>query len=343
MSKPVRFVRIHGRVVPIKDKGQSKPKGLSTATKVGIAAVAAVATFAVARRFKLSSNFKLARLQAATKNSGVSLSTGIKTPFLKRVQSVIYGSHVTNDSTDVTANIFTKIRHGKKATINPEYVSNALDDKSNFGKVFKRFTPKTTTVEEAKNLKGYIFKPREGSMGKLSDFATSKDLATKTEKGRAVFGNPKGFVAQKLMSFKNEYRAHVFDGEVFGISHRRLPDNILAKAWSKVSGGGGAFVPVLGDKRKQIKDFAANAFKQSNLTKIPSKDHTFFAFDIGDTGKSLKLIEANTSPGTFANPFINRKFKKLATGRWGRDVAGGAAALSGGATYAALSSTEKKR
>lgn len=356
MNEQVRFIRKNGRVIPIRVKA---PASKAPSVSPGVAAASvgiftAVATYAFMRKFKVSKIAQLANLQKAARKSGVALVAGNPTATVKRFDSIMgmpinplrFKGPVLNRT--LGADKLYDATH----VINPKRLAKSLSDKRAFAKHFAKnpaAIPKTMGLDEAlakvggdkRKLKSLfpgqriLIKPSRGGMAKVSDFATERTLAS--AKARKAFRNPKSFIVQERLALTGEYRAHYLNGKVFGISHRRIPNKKIRASWDRITGGGGgAFVPVVNPfKRRQIRKFV----EKSVSVKLRKGESVFVAFDVGQTKKGLKLIEANLTPGSFFNPVINRQFQRHATGRWGKGVSGVGAvkfgSISAGVTYTA--------
>lgn len=324
----VRFIRVRGRVVPIRDKSKSESKPISPLVKTVAAGAVAVAAYLAIRRFRPSINPLLGKLQRTVeaRGAGVAMLNDAPMGFWSRVQGGIFGMKV-NSPAGVYYNYGGHIPGLKATQINPVGISKTLHDPAKYlSRVPKVAKPRTEILKDAlargARLDGKLIKERAGGMRKLGDFTLSS----------SALSRPNRFIAQEKLKLTGEYRVHVLDGHVFGISHRYNPSKLVRKLMP----GGGAFVPVISPtKRAAIKSFVAK-----NHPKF--KGHSFAGLDIADTAKGLKIIEANPYPGTLGNPLVSRQFVRHATGRWGRDVAGAGGLAAGGSTYAILSRKRRK-
>lgn len=377
MANNVKFIRVHGRIVPLRQKtGQApakhaapaKPqskKPFMTKTKaVFLAAAVGIGVFLIARKFRMSKNLKLAELQKAVNKAGPSgfgvvtdvprAQTAANRTFekmmgLKHNSYDMKGGVVLNRGLD--AHDFYEPAH----TINPHSFASLLDSKrANTSIINPKAMPKQKLFEKALDkVKGrgkrlgeiypeFVIKKEASAMNKLENFANEKTIMLK--KNLYHFRNPEKYVIQEKLNLKAEYRAHMLNGEVFGISHRRIPNAKLRGIWDKYipGGGGGSFIPVVNPaERLRIKKLVTENVK---LGKLGKNESVFAAFDIGKTDAGLKIIEANTAPGTFAmNPFVSRRFKELASGRMSRARAGALGVGAGGATYTIAAPGEPKR
>lgn len=391
----VRFLRINGRIVPIKQKGPgeappykqgSKAKNMPSTTLLittnknetnknslmsfGVGAVAGIGTYAFLRKFKLSKNPQLANLQQAVKDAG-----GLKTSFVKgygakneKIASAIYGVKFAKKDGGVVFRHMHNAKFSGSHNINPDSLHALFSDKDMFGKIMaqsKGATPLTYNLDEAlkrvgnepKKLKelfpkkDYVIKPVDGALSSFDDFVKTADI----EKGnyKQVIRESPEHIIQERMKINKEYRAHFLNGEVYAVSHRNIPNEKIRNLYNKISykinktKGGGAFVPIVGKKRKEIEEFTKLHMKNIGANDLPKDTSLHVAFDIADTPDGLKFVEANTSMGTFTNPIVNRKFNRLATGRWGRDVSAGAGVVTGagvgGAAYNVSTNTKNKK
>lgn len=315
----ILFRRIHGRIVPIRQKQSDLP-----AKALGV--VAGLATYAVLRKFKVSSNPALARLQKETLKPGGlgALALGIPS-HLKPVKAAMIGMKV-NGPSRVYLNLMGVLPKMHIPIINDGKIIRSLHNKGKFMAVLRNSAkPKTMPLGQAlKNgalPKGWIVKAKESAM------TQAKNLRLTTR----ARNHPGKYIAQEKLNILNEYRVHVLNGEAFGLSHRYNP----VKAIRSRMRGGGAFVPVLNPiKRKALKDFV-----RKNYPKL--KGHSFAGLDIAETPKGFKFLEANPIPGTFNNPIVNRHFVRMATGRWGKDVSSLGAVGAGSIAY--LGAKERRR
>jgi hypothetical protein len=365
----VRFIRVRGRIVPIRDKGAStRPKPQSDVAGKVKAAVAGVAVGAAAfyllRRFRLSKNIKLANLQTAVETHGMGMASeaprmpNAVTKFFEHVQGMkadrpeLRGSVILNRLPGSAQHYFPV------HTINPMRITDVLANKRNVTKIVNPAAmPATMRLDKALDKVGwhpsklkdiypkFLIKDDLSAMSKVTDFVTEKTAHLK----RSVPQMERAYssIIQERLPLTGEYRAHFLNGEVFGITHRRIPHEGLRNLWDKMTGkinlggGGGAFVPVLHPgERKRITELLQ---KNVSMSRLRSNESMFAAFDIAKTQNGLKILEANTTPGTFINPFINRRFKELATGRMSRAKAGLGALAVGGGTYKLTAPSERRK
>lgn len=323
----VRFIRVHGRVIPIRDRSKAEQHTVSPIVKLAAAAAVATGTYLALRKFRPSLNPMLGKLQNTVEKNAdnIGLLTEVPGSVWSRLQQAVFGIR-TNRRAGVYLNYGGFIPGLKATQINGERVAKILHDPAKFlSRVPASAKPRTEILKDAitrgAKLKNMLIKERSGGMRTVGEFK----LSAKALK------NPSKYIAQQKLVLTGEYRVHVLNGEAFGISHRYNP----SKTIRKLMPGGGAFVPVMNPlKRKEIREFVRKNYPKLN-------GHSFAGLDIGQTAKGLKILEANPAPGTFLNPIVSRQFKRLATGRWGKDVAGGAGLVTGGTTYAALNRRKK--
>jgi len=377
---------VHGRIVPLRAKGAGVPAPVKKqaapaakqpfykTTKFRAAAIGlavGAAAFFIARKFRLSANKKLAGLQRAVEKAGPgkfgtvtsAAEPGEKlSPIQKTFDFVSGGVPVNNTSLKkgVVYARYTNARADYKPSylINPAQYMQTIAGKRTVGKIITKNMPKQINFEKALDKVGwsgkkltklmpkFLIKGDSSALSDVSAFATEKSIVMK--KSLHHFANATDYVMQERLNLSGEYRAHFLNGEVFGISHRRIPHEGLRKAWNKLSGaitgsgvGGGAFIPVVSPfERKRIKDLVASSISMKGLKK---NEGIFTAVDIGRTTKNeLKILEANPIMGTFLNPMVNRRFKELATGRMSRAKAGAIALGAGGASYKIAKPDEKR-
>ncbi len=344
MAENVRFIRKHGRIIPIRAKQPEQPKIVAPV----VAAAAATATYLALRKFRISANPALARLQKLVAKKGVSVTTpAVKTKLGKGVVRTVFGFN-PNVKGSIPLNIYTGFRKSKGA-INPAAISDIVDDKLKFAKIMGNLSPKTKTFLQGVkgNFKGvgkdFLVKPRAGANMRVEQFMTKAEMFNLSPKLRKPAAMPNHYLMQEKLNIQQEFRAHIVNNEVFGISYRRLPKGKLRSAYAKVMGklsGGGAFIPVMGKDRAEVAKLAQKVGKKISAA-APGKNY-FVALDIAKTPKGFKVIEGNTSPGTIGNPLISRKLAKLVTGRTPKELSIISGAGAGAATYAALKPKEKK-
>lgn len=349
----VQFIRKNGKVIPIRAQGRGrasqtpkKPQSKQGDASVAASVAVGAAAFALSRKFRvLSSIPALANLQKAVAKSrspikyttvgkrqlGKSPQTMFKTGF-----EFVLGFPLDRkiNKGDVVLHRFVKPATYKEAShvINPYRVSKKWAAKDQFAKRFKGdradAIPKTYRLDQAMDLAGnqkgklkdlfgskkFLIKESGGALGNVDDFVNERTV------GKTRLTRKQDYVIQERLNLKDEYRAHFLNGKVFGITHRRIPNESARNRWNKITKrlgfgeGGGAFIPVMNPaKRRQIAKFLEQNVDTSDLRKNES---LFAAFDVGEIkGGKLKLIEANTAPGTMLNPAVNRQLRRLAEGR----------------------------
>jgi hypothetical protein len=254
--------------------------------------------------------------------------------------------------------------------INAGVLPEALDDKYIFHQLMTQGTgggaglegavPKTELLRDVVRRTGgepaklreafggseFVIKPRTGSMSKAESLITH-ETPMADQRLRQAIQNPAEFIIQEKIPIQTEYRVHMINNEPFVASHRQLPHAGLRRIWNKyMGGGGGAFVPVVGDERKKLMDFARRSTEHLGKTPegtniLGTSESLHHALDVAKTPEGFKLIESNPTPGTLMNPIVSRKLQRMVTGRWGKDVAAlgglGAAGAVGTAGHVATS------
>lgn len=201
-------------------------------------------------------------------------------------------------------------------------------------------------VEKMKKMigKDYVIKPRSGSMSKAEQLLTN---ATDTNDPRLqkALRSPAEYILQEKIPIQNEFRVHMVNNVPVHSTHRQLPNEKLREVWNKhMGGGGGAFMPVMGDERQKLEAFARQATEHLGRTgegthALGEAENLHHALDIARLHDgSYKLIESNPTPGTLMNPIISRKVQQAVTGRLPRDVAALGAVGAGGGTAIAANS-----
>lgn len=197
---------------------------------------------------------------------------------------------------------------------------------------------------------GYVIKPRVGSMSKAESLMTH-ETPMHDPRLRQALRNPGEFIIQEKIPIEREFRVHTVNGVPFTATHRSIPNEALRDMWNKhMGGGGGAFVPVMGDTRKSLMQFAQDATKHLGVSPsgenlLGQSEHLHHALDIAQLPDgSFKLIESNPTPGTLMNPITARKLQRMATGRWDPNTSAlagvGAAGLAGLAAHEATKDDE---
>jgi hypothetical protein len=241
---------------------------------------------------------------------------------------------------------------GGDVNINTGNIVDALQDKAIFDRIMREGVgtgpgmasslPNTIRLDEAlkrvggdpKRLKeiypDFMLKARNESMGR-GIFKSLDDPGV-----NEALQNPSQFIFQEKMPIKREFRVHTIDNEPFTATHRFMPNKTLRGLWNRMAGGGGgAFVPLTGKRRKDLHDFIRQSTAHlkpadgKSLSDVGESMHV--AWDVAELPDgTFKLIEANPVPGTMMNPGIAQKLQRQITGRWSRPVAAlGGTALAG--------------
>jgi hypothetical protein len=301
---------------------------------------------------------QLRSLQEATKGKPFRIATGENTTLLDRIkQSLVFGSPVIPTGQKARGTVLHHTNAplgGGDVEINTGSIVDDLLDKWTFDKVMRTGVgagpgmtsalPNTMRLDEAlkrvggdpKRLKeifpDFILKVRDSSMGRgifksLDDSGVSE-----------AFKDPTQFIFQEKMPIKNEYRVHTLNNEPFTATHRYLPEP-LRGLWDKTmeklfraGGGGGAVVPLMGKRRRDLHDFIRKSTAHlkpadgKSLSDVGESMH--IAWDVAELPDgTFKLIEANPIPGTLMNPIVGRKLRRQVMGNWSRPISalGGAA------------------
>lgn len=304
---------------------------------------------------------QLRSLQEAAKNKPFSIATSGGTPWAQKIRSMIMGApvHTTGEKVKGTVLHHTpNPKGGGDININAGNITDALQDKAVFDRVMREGVgagpgmasslPNTMRLDEAlkrvggdpKRLKeiypDFMLKARSESMGR-GIFKSLDDPGV-----NEAIQNPSQFIFQEKMPIKNEFRVHTIDNEPFTATHRFMPNKTLRGLWNRVAGGGGgAFVPLVGKRRRALHDFIRQSTAHlkpadgKSLSDVGESMHV--AWDVAELPDgTFKLIEANPVPGTMMNPGIAQKLQKQITGRWSRPVAAlGGTALAGTSGVAA--------
>jgi len=296
---------------------------------------------------------QLRSLQEASKGKPFRIATsGKTTPFGKKIQELIFGSPVISTGDKVKGTVLhhtASPKGGGDIDINSGNIVDALFDKLTFDKVMRTGVgtgpgmasalPNTMRLDEAlkrvggdpKRLKeifpDFMLKARNESMGR-GIFKSLDDPGV-----NEAIQNPSQFIFQEKIPIKNEYRVHTLDNEPFTATHRFMPNKILRDMWNRVAGGGGgAFVPLMGKRRRELHDFIRKSTAHlkpadgKSLSDVGESMHV--AWDVAELPDgTFKLIEANPIPGTLMNPIVGRKLRRQVMGNWSRPISalGGAA------------------
>lgn len=360
-----------------------KPSLLRRAAPVGAAAaLAGLGTYGALRKFRPSAIPELRALQEKAKDKAFEVATSA--PQGRGLRSMLFGAKdIPSNLRDTVGGVArpgaTVLQHtGNQATthgavtINAGVLPGALDDKHTFSQVMQHGTgggaglegaiPKTDLLKQRlrevphEHLSkayptGYVIKPRTGSMSKAENLLTEATPAD-DPRLREALRNPGEFIIQEKIPIQKEFRVHLVNNVPFTASHRELPHEGLRSLWNKhMGGGGGAFVPVMGEERQRLMDFARNSTKHIGQTEggnlMGQSEHLHHALDIARLPDgSFKVIESNPTPGTLMNPIVSRKLQHMVTGRVPKDVAAlgglGAAAGTGLAARAIMNRDQEK-
>jgi len=339
-------------------------------------ALAAAGTYTALRKFRPSANPALAALQNKARNSTFQVATAPDTG--RGIRSLLFGAkdvspRRSGNPGTLVLNHSPSQMASSAASINTGQLPEALDDKWIFHQLMTQGTggggglpgsvPNTHRLDRALREvggdpskltrlmgdQGYVIKPRTGSMSK-ADTLLSHTTDPRDPRLRQALQNPENFILQEKLPISNEFRVHTLNNEPLTASHRQIPHKGLRSVWDKyMGGGGGAFVPVVGDNRRKLMDFARESTKHLGVTPegnniLGDAEHLHHALDIAQLPDgSFKLIESNPVPGTFMNPLVNRRVQQAATGRVPRDVAALAALGVGGLGTAATALATKKQ
>jgi hypothetical protein len=225
-------------------------------------------------------------------------------------------------------------------------MSGAVPETQLLGETLKRVGGDPAKLKRVFEDRGFVIKPRTGSMSKAEDLLTEATPLSDPRLQQAL-KNPKEFIIQEKIPIQKEFRVHMINNVPFTVSHRELPHKGLRGLWNKyMGGGGGAFVPVVGKQRRELKEFTAKATEHIGRTPegkslLGKQESVHQALDVARLPNGeLRIIESNPTPGTLMNPVVSRKLQRMVTGRDPRDVAAikalGAGALTTGAASEAL-------
>ena len=359
-----------------------KQEGVSAALPAGLAGLGTGAlAYGLLRRRRLSDNPALRALQEAAKDKTVEFATD--NPMGARMRSHIFGAK------DLSEDVADAARRGERlerpgaavmhhsydtarrvqgdVNVNAGALPNAMTDKGHFanimGQVAPEAIPETATLRDMLRRfggdmekvkahfgeRGFLIKPRTGSLGKVEDFV-SETTDARARHYQEAMKYPEQFVIQEKIPIQREFRVHTVNGVPFTATHRQapIPQGMLDayNAASKKMGlgeGNFAHVPVMGKSRKDLMAFVEQS--QSGLnTKgkgqgggpIGDTEHFHQALDVAQLPDgSFKLIESNPVPGTLMNPLTARKLKGQIEGRMTRPEAALGAMAAGGAAAGA--------
>jgi hypothetical protein len=295
---------------------------------------------------------QLRSLQEATKGKTFRIATNPASTFAQRIRRMVFGSPVINTGDEVGGTVLhhtASPKGGGDININAGGITDALFDKLTFDRVMRQGVgtgagraaslPNTMRLDEALKQVGgdpqrlkeifpdFMLKARNESMGR-GIFSSLEDKGV-----NEALQNPSQFIFQEKMPIKNEFRVHTIDNEPFTATHRFMPNKVLRGLWNRIAGGGGgAFVPLMGKKRKALHEFIRQSTAHlkpadgKSLSDVGESMHV--AWDVAELPDgTFKLIEANPVPGTLMNPITARKLRRQITGNWSHPISalGGAA------------------
>jgi hypothetical protein len=356
---------------PPDQKPQKKKNNTAKHLAAGLTGAAlAAGSYAAMRKFRPSKVPELARLQNQAKDLEFQIATrhpegrGLRS-WLMGAKDVPHNDKVTDQATALLHHNLNPGGRLGAINVNTGQLPDALDDKWLFYRLMTEGTgggpglenavAQTMQLDQAlkrvggdpERLKrlwepGYVIKPRNGSMSKAEQLLThATDL--KDPRMQHALENAKHFLIQEHLPIDREFRVHMVNNVPVTAAHRYMPHEGLREVWNKhMGGGGGAFVPVTGDERQKLMDFARNATKHlgvdgegQNLLGVAENIH--HGVDIARLADgSYRVIESNPQPGTFMNPIVSRKVQQAITGRVPKDVAALGALGVGGAGLGAV-------
>ena len=320
------------------------------------------------RRFNPSTNKGLATLQNAMKDKKLA----IQVDKASKLHNPIFGAKTVDRTTKDLGKDYGVLNHSTSTraipsggpSINAD-LANAMDNKVTFDKIMNQgvgFGPSQVANPTAKNtdyLHGalkdvggdinklkkkypeFIMKPATGSLGQVENLVTSTEHPM-FQKALRDEGMARNMLIQEKLPIDKEFRVHTLNGVPFSSMNRRIENSTLRKAWEKLTGssGGGAFIPTIGKERQALNQFVSDAHK--HIQPAFEQGHNLHsAYDVAKLQDgTYRMIESNPTPGTLMNPIINRKLQRMATGRWGKDVAALGALGAGTATSTAISNLE---
>ncbi len=326
------------------------------------AAGAGLGTYGLLRRFSPSANKGLAALQNAMKNKKLN----IQVDKAHKLHKPIFGMNPVDRATKSVPSNVGVLNHSTSTRAIPSEVqintelASAMDNKVTFDKIMNQGVGYGSTKVESPTAKGteyfhdalkqvggdvsklkqkypeFVMKPATGSLGQVENLITN----TEHPMFQKIMKDPNmqsKYLIQEKLPIDKEYRVHTLNGVPFSVMNRRIENSTARKVWEKVTGssGGGAFIPTLGKDRKALKDFVSKSHE--HLQPAFEQGHNLHsAYDVVKLKDgTFKLIEANPTPGTLMNPIVNRKLNRMATGRWGKDVATAGGVGAGAATLGA--------
>ena len=320
------------------------------------------------RRFNPSANKGLSTLQNAMKDKNLA----IQVDKASKLHTPIFGAKTIDKTTKELGKDYGVLNHSTSTraipsggpSINAD-LANAMDNKVTFDKIMNQgvgFGPSQVANPTAKNtdylhgalkdvggdinrLKAkypeFIMKPATGSLGQVENLVTSADHPM-FQKALKDEGMARNMLIQEKLPIDKEFRVHTLNGVPFSSMNRRIENSTLRKAWEKLTGssGGGAFIPTIGKERQALNQFVSDAHK--HIQPAFEQGHNLHsAYDVAKLQDgTYRMIESNPTPGTLMNPIINRKLQRMATGRWGKDVATLGALSAGAATSAGIANLE---
>jgi len=330
--------------------------------------LAGAAAYKGLRRFNPSANKGLATLQNAMKDKKLA----IQVDKASKLHTPIFGAKTVDRTTKDLGKDYGVLNHSTSTRAIPSGgpaintdLANALDNKVTFDKIMNQgvgFGPSQVANPTAKNtdylhgalkdvggdinrLKAkypeFIMKPATGSLGQVENLVTSTDHPM-FQKALKDEGMARNMLIQEKLPIDKEFRVHTLNGVPFSSMNRRIENSTLRKAWEKLTGssGGGAFIPTIGKERQALNQFVSDAHK--HIQPAFEQGHNLHsAYDVAKLKDgTYRMIESNPTPGTLMNPIINRKLQRMATGRWGKDVATLGALSAGAATSAGIANLE---
>ena len=330
--------------------------------------LAGAAAYKGLRRFNPSANKGLATLQNAMKDKKLA----IQVDKASKLHTPIFGAKTVDRTTKDLGKDYGVLNHSTSTRAIPSGgpaintdLANAMDNKVTFDKIMNQgvgFGPSQVANPTAKNtdylhgalkdvggdinrLKAkypdFIMKPATGSLGQVENLVTSTDHPM-FQKALKDEGMARNMLIQEKLPIDKEFRVHTLNGVPFSSMNRRIENSTLRKAWEKLTGssGGGAFIPTIGKERQALNQFVSDAHK--HIQPAFEQGHNLHsAYDVAKLKDgTYRMIESNPTPGTLMNPIINRKLQRMATGRWGKDVAALGALSAGAATSAGISNLE---
>lgn len=364
---------------------EEKPSLLRRLATPALAAAAGVGTYAAMRKFRPSAVPELRALQEQAKDKTFEVATS--NPHGRGLRSMLFGAQdiphrpngpqvpgVSRPNSTVLSHTPDTAAPQGAVNINNGQLPGALDDKYLFSRLMTEgtggaqgpagSTPRTSLLRDMLERSrdpsklresfgsDFVIKPRTGSMSKAENLITHK-TDPNDPRLREAMRNPGEFIIQEHIPIQEEFRVHTVNNVPFTASHRQMPHEGLRGLWNKyMGGGGGAFVPAMGEERDKLMNFVRDSTKHLGDTGdggnlLGRSENLHHALDVAKLPDgSFKLIESNPTPGTLMNPIVSRKLQHAVTGRVPKDVAAGAGLLAAGAagvgTNALLNQDEEK-